>query len=1119
MNRNVWLNHSFGNINERIHRVWGEAPEIAITHTQSSRITSSSSSFRGFRLSSIAAALLTALSVPATAENITYDDTHTTNPGLQTEPVVANSVEQSFFPTNGTSLSGNTVTVNTVSSVQSPFRVYGGVTTGADAVTGNNVNINIGAQVRDFVFGGYSNFGSTIGNTVNINGGTVSGAVRGGNAKGTGEASGNTVNVSAGTVGGDIYGGINNDATAGVINGPVTGNKVTISGGTMSNTTVYGGYSISGTVSNNTVEMTNGAVNDLDIAGDIRGSLIGGWGFAPGAVVDSNAVILSGGTVGHDLYGGYGNDTNVVSNNTVTMSGGTVTDFVYGGLVKLGSGTATGNIVNISGGTVGGDVYGGNASPEGIGTATGNTVNISGGTIGRDVYGTFTISGNTSDNNVNISGGTISHFVYGGRSATGNATGNTVNISGAPTLTNSILYGGFSDSGADAVTGNTLAYGGGYTGTAVAVQDIQNFQNYQFNLNGVQAGSTIFSNDAGAGPDMTGSTISITAPSLTTALGSKVTLISKTQGTYAGPTELAPLTGTNGADYSYLLSQSTGNPLSLFLSKLATAGDLSLTGPYAAIAGTGTGESVTLDVGGTLTVDGALSMTSNATNAATLKAGTLVTPALTLTGANTNANIGTLQVSQNTAVNLDATGVGNVAINGLAFSNRSALTVTPTNGGNMTFGGNLSVAGPGNTLNSPIAYNAAGKAISFDLTGVSAGATMLSITGSKPDLTGATLSLATRPTNLDLDLGDRVTFITASSGITGNAVLPAVLKPSTGLVTYELGVAQTQNDLFAEVTSVSASEQSKALLEGQVAGLAFATRGGDLVAGTGLRAATDASQQAEGEAGYSPFVAMSGGSLRYTTGSSVDVSGINMMMGLAAHSTHQDIEYLGGAFFEMGLGNYSTFNSFVNSPDVRGIGDTDYQGGGILGRVETPYGSGRLYGEASLRAGRVDNQFITSDIMPNAESSSYDISSPYVGAHGGVGYEFAIAPGITMDVSDRLLWTQQDGESATVNDHLVQFDSANSVRNRLGARFSSETSWEIKPYIGAYWEHEFDGEQNGSVNGNAIDAPTLEGDTGIAELGFTLLSSKNNLNIDAGVQGYVGRLEDMTGSLRARWDF
>lgn len=1119
MNRLFRLKKSFRRINGLMYCVLNVVSEIAKSHTKSSGISRTSNFASDFRLSGIAVALLAALSVPAAAENIIYDDTNTTNPGLQIDP--NSPANQSFFPTGGTSLTGNNVTVNTVSgSTPVPFRVYGGVTTGSELVTGNTVFINPSAQVGQIVYGGFSASGSTTGNTVNMSGGTVLLDVRGGvstGASGT-ETSNNATIMTGGTIKGSIYGGLNNNSDPLVtLTGDVTNNRITISGGTVAGA-AYAGYNVKGSSTNNALEITNGTVT-----GRVHGGYI--FDSSSGGAVTNNTVTVSGGaTLDDDVYGALiadesngGSGIGSASGNTVTINGGTVRLFVYGAYNFAGSGSVSGNSVTINDGMVGGNVYGGRSYS---GVATGNTVNINGGVVNGEVFGSKSITNVASNNTVNISGGTVGGNVYGGYTDANPATDNTINISGAPTLTNSILYGGFQESGkGNVVAGNTLIYSGNYAGSPVVVKDIQNFQNYQFNLSGVQAGNTIFSNDAGTGPDMTGSTVSITAPSITMPLGGRVALISKTQGTYAGPTELAPLTGTNGADYSYLLSQSAGNPLSLFLSKLATAGDLSLTGPYAAIAGTGAGESVTLDVGGTLTVDGALSMTSNATNAAMLKAGTLVTPSLTLTGANTSANIGTLQVSQSSAVNLDATSAGNVAINGLAFSNRSALTVTPTNGGNMTFGGNLSVAGPGNTLNTPIAYNAAGKAISFDLTGMTAGATMLSVTGSKPDLTGATLSLATRPTNLDLDLGDRVTFITASSGLTGNAVLPAVLKPSTGLVTYELGVAQTQNDLFAEVTSVSASEQSKALLEGQVAGLAFATRGGDLVAGTGLRAATDASQQAQGETGYSPFVAMSGGSLRYTTGSSVDVSGINMMMGLAAHSTHQDIEYLGGAFFEMGLGNYSTFNSFVNSPDVRGIGDTDYQGGGILGRVETPYGSGRLYGEASLRAGRVDNQFNTSDIMPNAESSSYDISSPYVGAHGGVGYEFAIASGIMMDVSDRLLWTQQDGESATVNDHLVQFDSANSVRNRLGARFSGETSWEIKPYVGAYWEHEFDGKQNGSVNGNAIDAPTLEGDTGIAELGFTLLSSKNNLNIDAGVQGYVGRLEDMTGSLRARWDF
>ena len=56
--------------------------------------------------------------------------------------------------------------------------------------------------------------------------------------------------------------------------------------------------------------------------------------------------------------------------------------------------------------------------------------------------------------------------------------------------------------------------------------------------------------------------------------------------------------------------------------------------------------------------------------------------------------------------------------------------------------------------------------------------------------------------------------------------------------------------------------------------------------------------------------------------------------------------------------------------------------------------------------------------------------------------------------------------------------------------------------------------------GYSINSPSLRGDTGIGELGFTLTPSKNlPLSFDLGVQGYTGKREGVTGSLQVKWEF
>ena len=95
----------------------------------------------------------------------------------------------------------------------------------------------------------------------------------------------------------------------------------------------------------------------------------------------------------------------------------------------------------------------------------------------------------------------------------------------------------------------------------------------------------------------------------------------------------------------------------------------------------------------------------------------------------------------------------------------------------------------------------------------------------------------------------------------------------------------------------------------------------------------------------------------------MDVDGISILTGLA-WSRQTDIgTLLLAAFFEGGWGNYDSHNSFSNAASVGGSGDTEYLGGGLLGRLDfAPLGPGNAYAEASLRLGRVKTDFFSDDM-------------------------------------------------------------------------------------------------------------------------------------------------------------
>jgi outer membrane autotransporter protein len=234
-----------------------------------------------------------------------------------------------------------------------------------------------------------------------------------------------------------------------------------------------------------------------------------------------------------------------------------------------------------------------------------------------------------------------------------------------------------------------------------------------------------------------------------------------------------------------------------------------------------------------------------------------------------------------------------------------------------------------------------------------------------------------------------------------------------------------------------------------------------------------------------------------------------------------------GAFFEYGNGSYDTYNSFSNAASVHGDGDIYHIGGGVLGRMDfVPVGilggPGRFYAEASVRAGGVHNEYSSSDLRDAlGRTADYDSSSAYYGFHLGTGYVWNIMDKAALDLYGKYFWTRQEGDSVTLSTgDPVKFEDVDSSRLRLGGRFAYAVNEHVSPYVGAAWEHEFDGRARATTNGFDIDAPSLRGDTGIGELGVTLKPSQSlPLSFDLGVQGYTGKREGITGSLQLRYNF
>ena len=314
----------------------------------------------------------------------------------------------------------------------------------------------------------------------------------------------------------------------------------------------------------------------------------------------------------------------------------------------------------------------------------------------------------------------------------------------------------------------------------------------------------------------------------------------------------------------------------------------------------------------------------------------------------------------------------------------------------------------------------------------------------------------------------------------------------------------SENNLFNNKT-VKATESSKTPAESLLGTVAFINQGAEFIADEGIAAMVDAAKLGE----VTAFGVMQGGSTHYNTGSYVDVDGVTFMAGAGLRVNPN---WTMAGFVEAGWAN-----SASHVEGTRVDGDHEYFGVGFATRYQT---DGVFYVDGSLRAGRATTEFAG---RYGQDSASYDAKSLYMSAHVGLGALWDLNESLKLDTYARYMVTYLDDDDVSLNNRYndkLDLDSTVTHAVRAGARllgdFNDYASWKV----GAAYEHVFDGDAESAVNSFSLDVPSLEGDTGVFELGLRIRPSlESNWAVDLGAKGYVGDREGVTGNMTVRYSF
>lgn len=807
----------------------------------------------------------------------------------------------------------------------------------------------------------------------------------------------------------------------------------------------------------------NASNNTLIINGTVTHYAKGGY--ATGGNTIDNVVEISG-TVNNDTWGGHTLSGNAQRNHVTVKNGGKLNLTAIGGESQATDGIASDNDVTIEGTGSSALLFTGGRALSG--TVENNNVYVNGGTILLPVGGQ-TNTGTVQNNHVYISGGSVTNAAYGGLSTTGLVDNNDVNITGGEVNSTA---GGISTSGN--ITNNTVNVDGG-----------------TINHTSMTGWPAVAGGYSAFDSNITNNTVNIISGKITSG-----TADSAVAGGFS----------TNG--------DATYNTVNLYdLDGISDYINGTIQGGRAGAGKSSTNN--TLNFIGTAniplaTLDGDTIQTINVWSkdnhvqdiTGNVKNMNFYMPA------GTAANETMLTIDNATAdTNLNGTKYYVTAQSGLTLDVGNEVTLIINKNKNLTTDTDLAVvdnvtvtAPAGITPNNNYTFSIEKKGTNAIIATVRAKTTGGGGGGGGGGSITVTPATPTTPT----------TPTTPATPAT-----PATT-PTTPTVTPPATPAPVTPAPSSEPTALP--QRTRSLSETRASMTTLLNGGSDFLMDKGMDEAESVAIDPEISVVYGrlvPFAVLGGGSLDIDSGAQVDLKTFYANLGLTKEIKNRQGSLYLGPIFEYGRGNY---DSYMDN-GVHGWGTGHYTGAGFFARQRNHDG---LYYEGDVRIGRVTADY--KGVLADGLYADYTTSGTYIAAHLGIGKIFPLNKKDTLDTYLKYFFSHTNSDDVNVHSNLddetFHFDSVNSHRLRIGARYYHALNERSKLYAGLAYQYEFNGEARGSHNGLCTPAPSLRGGSGMAELGWQAKPSKDSpMTVDLGVTGWAGKQQGVMGRLKVSWSF